>query len=302
MPTVINQSHTGHERLPKIFFEIFPSDLYGVLCELCDSGATVDEVRIRVGKKAGVSSGSKNIQLPIVMTQSSVDTIVDAICECSLYAHADSINSGYITLSGGVRVGLVGRASVCDGKIVGVYDISGLCFRVPRRIMSVGGVVCDLLRSTGRGVLVYSPPGQGKTTLLRSVSAAMASGGDAWRVCVIDSRAELGFALESSELCIDVLTGYPRPLGIEICARSMNAQLIVCDEIGTLDEAEAIIAAQNCGVPLLASAHASTLCGLLRRTGIKRLDEAGVFGAYVGIRRAAGQRDYKYTVDKMEEG
>ncbi len=301
MATVINSRPKTAEKLPSIFFQIFPCELYSALCALCEVGTAVDEVRIRAGRRACVTSGNKNIQLPVTVSRTTLDIMVDAICECSLYAHADSINNGYITLSGGVRVGLVGRATVMDGSIVGVYDISGLCFRVPRRIFNVGGVVCRLLREGIGGVLVYSPPGQGKTTLLRSVSAMMAGGEDPLRVCVIDSRGELGYALEGQELCVDILAGYPRPLGIEICARSMNAQLIVCDEIGTPEEAEAIIAAQNCGVPLLASAHASSLGGLLRRTGIRRLYDAGVFGAYVGISRVVGQREYKYVIDRVSD-
>ena len=100
---------------------------------------------------------------------------------------------------------------------------------------------------------------------------------------------------------MDVLSGYPRALGIEIAARSMNAQLIVCDEIGDVSEAQAIVAAQNCGVPLLATAHGSSVEGLLRRTGIRILHDARVFGAYVGIRREAGERDYRYTFTSYGE-
>ncbi len=300
MPTVINSVRGEKEQMPSIFFEMFPRELCSALSSLYERGVAVDEVRIRVGKRASVTSANKNILLPVILSRRDVDIITDCICENSLYAHADSINSGYITLDGAIRVGVVGRASVSDGRIIGVYDISGLCFRIPRRIMSVGSAVCRLLKESGRGVLIYSPPGQGKTTLLRAVSASMASGEEPWRVCVIDSRAELGYALDSPELCTDVLVGYPRPLGIEICARCMNSQLIVCDEIGTPDEARAIIAAQNCGVPLLATAHASTLDGLLRRSGISLLHEARVFGAYVGIERVEGRREYKYTVDMAD--
>jgi stage III sporulation protein AA len=81
----------------------------------------------------------------------------------------------------------------------------------------------------------------------------------------------------------------------------MNAQLIVCDEIGGVDEAQAILAAQNCGVPLLATAHAGSMEGLMRRTGIRLLCESGVFGAYVGIRRRTDKSDYLYTVTEVKD-
>lgn len=303
MATVIRTRNRETQRLPEIFFRIFPPALYSALIELCDRGVQIDEVRLRTGKCVSVTSQNKNIMLNCVLDRACMDTVFAEICDSSLYAHADTINCGYVTLSGGVRVGIVGRAAVADGRVMGVYDASALCFRLPRRIPRVGAPVCKLLEELAGegGVLVYSPPGHGKTTLLRAVAAKMASGASPWRVVVIDSRGELGFALEDSFLCIDVMTGYPRSLGLEIAARSMNAQLIVCDEIGDTEEARAIIAVQNCGVPLLATAHASSVGGLLRRTGLRALHDARVFGAYVGIRRRMEEGDYVYTVTGYEE-
>ena len=121
------------------------------------------------------------------------------------------------------------------------------------------------------------------------------------RVAVIDTRGELGIMLDGSRATIDVLSGYPKSIGIEIAARTMNPELMVCDEIGGEDEARAIIAVQNCGVPLLASAHGSDLCGLLQRTGIRALQRAGVFGAYVRIDREYGRLEYKYKVNSAKE-
>ena len=303
MATIINPRERRSSGLPEVLFEILPPALYSELCSLAARGVAIDEVRLRTGRTASVTSGGRNISLPCVLTREQIDVIVDMMCDSSLYAHADTINCGYLTLRGGIRVGIVGRAAVSEGRVIGVYDVSSLCFRLPCRIRRVGAPVCRLLRrfEGERGVLVYSPPGHGKTTLLRSVAASVASGDAAWRVLVIDTRGELGYSLDDASLCLDVLTGYPKALGIEIAARSMNAQLIICDEIGDIAEAEAIIAAQNCGVPLLATAHASCLDGLLLRSGLRRLHDARVFGAYVGIRRRGNERDYTYTVHTYEE-
>ena len=303
MATVIRPKGSQAEALPSVFFQILPSCLYSELSELIARGVPIDEIRLRTCRVASITSGGRNITLRTKLTRDQIDLIVDTICENSLYAHADTINNGYLTLSGGIRVGIVGRAAISEDRVIGVYDTSSLCFRLPRRIRRVGAPVCRLLREFEgeRGVLVYSPPGHGKTTLLRSVAATMSSGEGAWRVLVIDTRGELGFSLEDPSLCIDILSGYPKALGIEIAARSMNAQLIICDEIGDVAEAEAIIAAQNCGVPLLATAHASSLDGLLMRSGLRKLHQACVFGAYVGIRRRENETDYTYDVSYYGE-
>ena len=175
--------------------------------------------------------------------------------------------------------------------------------RIPSDIRGVGGAVCKLLKDmkNSRGVLIYSPPGVGKTTLLRSVARRMGSGGDARRVAVIDTRGELGCFEMVKNAAIDVLSGYPKGIGIEIAARTMNAQLMICDEIGEEREIRSILYAQNCGVPLLASVHGDSVRGLLQRRGIAELHRAGVFGAYVGITRTATTREYDYQITTAEE-
>jgi stage III sporulation protein AA len=118
---------------------------------------------------------------------------------------------------------------------------------------------------------------------------SLGGGDEPWRVAVVDSRGELGMGLEDPALTVDILTGYPRAKGVEIAARTMNPQLIVCDELGDPREAEAILALQNCGIPFLASAHAGSTEELLRREGLLRLHRGRVFGLYVGLRRQGGR-------------
>ena len=154
-----------------------------------------------------------------------------------------------------------------------------------------------------RGILIYSPPGVGKTTLLRGVISLISSGEGGYsplRTAVVDTRGELTFSNGGKGLCIDVLSGYPRALGIEIATRTLSAQLIVCDEIGDYAEAMALVSSHNCGVPLIASTHARSVDELMRRTGIMLLHEARVFGAYVGISRGAGM-DFCYDVHLRDE-
>ena len=261
-----------------------------------------DELRLRVDGKCAVICDGKTHLLSSSLDRAEMDLTVKKMCNGSLYAYKETINKGYITLQDGIRVGICGRAVGDSGNIHGIYDINSLCIRIPHDIMGIGEPVIRLMRSShfSEGVLIYSLPGIGKTTLLRSLIIALSSGKDPKRVAVIDTRGELGARLPSS-LSIDLLSGYPKGIGIEIAARTLNPEIIVCDEIGAdITEASAIKAAHNCGVPLLASSHAKTAPELLRRTGISVLHEAKIFGAYVGISRGQG-KDFRYSITRRTD-
>lgn len=298
MATVI-QNEMGAavwKSLPKRVWLAFPKGLQDELASVSFRSCAIEELRLRRDLPASLSTAAGNRMLSYRLNESEIDLLVRSLCDGSLYAYRETIIKGYVALPRGIRVGIGGRA-VCEGdRVIGVFDVSSLNFRFPGRIFCSGETVCRLLssRHDGRGVLIFAPPGVGKTTLLRAVAVQMASGESPWRVAIVDTREELGFALAGRRACVDVLRGYPRALGIEIATRTLNAQLIVCDEIGDDREAETIVSAAGGGVPFLATAHADTVGALLARPSIARLHRARVFGYYVGIRRAAlGEFSYE---------
>jgi stage III sporulation protein AA len=292
----LRQKRTLADEVPHAVISALPYRLLSEISRVWD-GCRIEEIRLLKGRRASLTLMGRNLVLDTVLTGNEIESALSGICGGSLYAYSDTIAQGYISLDGGVRVGVSGRAACEGGRIIGVSEISSLAIRIPHRASEVGKPICDLLQSFGgrQGVLVYSAPGVGKTTLLRGVVKNLASGCEPLRVAIIDTRGELSFSLDGEGLCIDVLSGYPKGLGIEIATRTLAAEVIVCDEIGDYEEAMALVSSHNCGVPLVASAHAESVGELLRRPGIRLLHEAEIFGAYVGISRQ-GDMDFSYRI------
>ncbi len=286
--------------LPRALAEILPPDLIEELERAVPEGLFPEEVRLRRERQASVTVAGQNIRLGRVFTAKEMEQLLLQMCKGSLYAHAETLSEGYLVLPFGVRVGVCGRAAVVGGRITGVESISAFSIRLPRATPPVGGEICALLRefSYTRGVLLFAPPGVGKTTLLRGVARQLAGREYSLRVAVVDTRGELGAFLKDESLLLDVLSGYPRGKGVEIATRTMAAQVIVCDEIGDLAEAREIVAAHAGGVPLVATAHAGDVRELLARPGIRLLHEACCFGAYVGVRRDVGE--FRYTLKAVD--
>ena len=286
--------------LPPLLYSVLPR-------ELCDAvsrcGAPrIEEIRLHANRLATVSCSKKNFSTGIVLSQEQIAQILNVMCQGSLYAYANTIHQGYLSLPGGIRVGVCGSAVTENGRVIGVGDVSGLILRIPCRTRVCARPILDLLDSMQGlgGILIYAPPGVGKTTLLRSLAVEASEGTNARRTVVVDTREELSCALSGEHLLLDVLLGYPKELGIEIAVRSMGAELVICDEIGSAMDASAILRAANCGVPIVASAHACSTRELLLRPTLERLHRAQAFGAYVGLSRTLGSA-LSYEIIRRKE-
>ncbi len=247
----------------------------------------IREIRVRCVMRSSFLHGSQCVPLLYAVTEEEMGNIVNKMCDGSLYAHHDSITKGYIPLSYGVRVGVGGEARYEYNSLVGIARARSLVFRIPGHECSFSKELYEAFSGVERGMLVYSPPGVGKTTALRALAKGISSGKDARRVCVVDERLE--FCDEDYVGCeVDILKGYKRRLGLEIATRTMSPEVIMIDEIGA-DDTEAIKDTLRCGVPVIATAHASSIEDLKSRSGLASLLSAGVFDVLVGIERQGGK-------------
>ena len=286
---------------PALLTAMLPPHVIAAAERAVPLGLFPEELRLRRDRAASLVVAGENYLLDVTLSGEELDSLLLTMCAGSLYAHHDTLKEGYIMLRGGLRVGVAGRAAVLGGKISAISEVTVLCIRLPHRTPVVGREIVALFEKqhSTRGILLYAPPGIGKTTVLRGVATLLAGGEHPRRTAVIDTRGELG-CFVGEGLLIDVLSGYPRGCGIGIATRTLSAEVIISDEVGDLAEAQEIVAAHIGGVPLIATAHAFGVRELLSRPGMRLLHEARVFGAYVGISRAAGRFCYRYNTTDWE--
>lgn len=219
--------------------------------------------------------------------------LLQRVAQGSLYALEEELQQGFLTLPGGHRLGLAGQV-VPDGRGHRLIHVGSVNLRLAR---ARPGTALPLLEALARrnllppfpSLLVVGPPGSGKTTLLRDLIRLASEGLPAYgleglRVGVVDERSEIaacyrGVPRHALGPRTDVLDGAPKVAGLMQLIRTMNPQLVATDEIGSPDDAEAVLEARKAGVTVLATAHAGSLEELAARPGLSHLLDRRAFDA-----------------------
>ncbi len=199
----------------------------------------------------------------------------------ALHTHQAEIAQGFLTLPGGHRAGFAATA-VCDGagRTVNLREINAIVLRIARPFPGAADPVIGQAFARGLcGLLIAGAPSSGKTTLLRELARRLAEGAvpGCDRVAVVDERGELsGFC----DGCC-VLRGYEKGSGMLLAIRSLAPQVILCDELGTLQDVQAVAQALHSGVSVITTIHAGSRAELLRREAGRLLLRSGAFETVV---------------------
>lgn len=229
-------------------------------------------------------------------TSEELDEILNHLCRYSLYAFADEIRQGFLTVQGGHRVGLAGQVILDDrGHIKNMRYVRYLNIRISHQIIGAADPLIPFLFEGGKvmSTLLISPPGGGKTTLLRDLIRQVSEGtmyGPGVNVSVVDERSEiagsyLGIARNDVGIRTDVLDGCPKVEGMMRLIRSMAPQVLAVDELGSTEDVQALQMASGCGCKLLATIHGGSLEEVKHKNYMRYVVEEGMFERYVMLNR-----------------
>ena len=240
----------------------------------------LQEIRLRMGQPVEMVLGKGSLWLERKVSAADLSFVINAASRYSPWS-ASTMAQGYITATGGHRVGICGGCVIQNGMMNGISQPTSLCIRVAKDFPGIGNG-CGQSGS----VLILGPPGSGKTTLLRDLirrRSEIVCGS----VTVVDERGELfpvGADFTKGRRT-DVLTGCSKTQGIEIALRTMGPSVIAVDEITAKSDCEALLQAAWCGVDLMATAHAANIQDLQEREIYKPLAKSGLFQSLLVLNR-----------------
>lgn len=235
----------------------------------------------------------------IFITREDIEKIFLMMCDYSIYSMEEDIKQGFITIKGGHRVGLAGRVVYDGDKIKTLKNISFMNIRIAKEVKGCAfNIVKNIFADGINHTLIVSPPGCGKTTILRDMIRLISNGINeigilGRKVALVDERSEiascyLGVPQRDVGVRTDVLDSCYKADGIMMLLRAMSPQIIAVDEIGSIRDAEAIMDAINAGVKIIATAHGRDLDEIMKRQGIKILLENNCFKTIIFLSNKNG--------------
>lgn len=275
----------------------------------------LEEIRIRSERPIVLKYANGEIIIDrVIISKDILLEILQCICNNSIYSYQTQICNGYITLVGGHRVGITGSVVIHEGKISNINYISSLNFRISKQIVGASAkilkYVLDVENNSIYNTLIISPPGAGKTTILRDLIRKISTGMEQIKfkgitVGVVDERGEIasmykGVPQNDIGIRTDIIDNIKKSLGMTMLIRSMAPQVIVADEIGSSEDVEAINYAICCGIKGIFTAHGGDMKDILLNKSLKDLIESHIFERLIFLNsKVKGDISSVYELDKI---
>lgn len=302
---------------------LFPEELRPKWERAMRLGGRLQEIRLRAGQPAMLyledgewflgKTGdlTREIGRADRPGREELSAILKNICRYSFYAYEEEMGRGYVTAAGGFRIGLAGEVVTGpDGAIRNIRYVSSLNIRIAREVKGAAlGVLPWLYRGQRLyNTLIVSPPGCGKTTLLRDLIRLVSDGSPlaaGQTVGVVDERSEIagcfqGVPAKDVGMRTDVLDGCPKAQGMMMLLRSMAPRVIAVDELGSLEDVYALEQVIGCGCSVLATLHASSYEEALQKPFLESLLREKAFERFLILPGKGGRFGVGRVID--EEG
>lgn len=251
----------------------------------------VREIRIRIGKPVTLikRTGEEEIRLfhgKSEITKDDIREISGYLMGYSMYAYEEELRQGFLTLKGGNRVGICGETVVEEGKIKNIKNISSFNVRISHEIR---GCADGIMKYCDKSVLLISPPGRGKTTLLRDILRQLADR-EGENVGIVDERSEIGgcyLGKPQNHLGkrVDIMDGCPKAEGMLLLLRAMAPTVIGVDELGKKEDVDAVLRVAGCGVRIMATVHGESVEQVKSKEILKELWEQQIFFYHMVIEK-----------------
>lgn len=257
---------------------------------------SVEEIRIRNNRPIFLKIGQDEIRTGYTIHTEEILEILQKICDNSIYTYQNQICNGYITIKGGHRIGITGNVVIKDGQVTNISHIYSLNFRIARQVLDCSNYVLPYVinKNSIFNTILVSPPGRGKTTILRDLVRKLSNGITEYHfkginVAVADERGEIaamykGVPQNDIGERTDVLDNIPKALGMKMLVRSMNPKVIVADEIGTKEDVEAIKYAICSGVKGIFTAHGDSIDDIIQNPILSELYMENLFERIIFIK------------------